>query len=162
MSEMQDSISALYILISHHGNDMAGCDAGARAVVRAARAMLFGLQSEVLVQEALASATVVVWVAALVPNVPPQRVAAQLAEGVLLTETQRANGMMVTWQPPRHDINATPGSSNNTACVLNGCSGDEPDGCVGMGVLEAGLRQAGSSLQQEMSRLSQVCVRLCV
>ena len=103
-----------------------------------ARTMLRALQGRALVREAMASAASVVWVAALTPDVPVARIAAQLAEGLFLDEDQVASGAEISASegfPP-----SGPGR-----------------GSVAEGAVERGLREAwASSLALELRRASPV------
>ena len=86
MDQLQEAITLVIHLLSCHGTTLvlANDGDGEAAVLKAADAMLLGLRSRALIREAVVSAAVAVWQAALLPEVPPAAAAYAFARGLSL------------------------------------------------------------------------------
>jgi hypothetical protein len=144
MELVQDAISVLYYTVQQQGKHLAGLAGvqGAAAVAAAAECMLEALQGTALVREAMASAAVVVWAAATLPEVPAGAAAAAFAAG--LTPTQLDASSLAS--AAGAGSSTTSSSSNGTKSLQQVWSSSS--------LLEQLLQARGSSLVSELQQAS--------
>ncbi len=94
-------------------------------------------------REAMASAAVVVWMACACPHVAPERVVAQLAQGLFLAPEQLAAGCTVR-----------AAACGEGGQPLAAPPATEPHEAVG--AVEQALRDAGTTLAEQVARCSWV------
>ncbi|KAF6263138.1 putative death-receptor fusion protein-domain-containing protein [Scenedesmus sp. NREL 46B-D3] len=140
MELVQDAISALYYTVQQQGKHLAGPAGaqGAAAVAAAADCMLEALQGTALVREAMASAAVVVWAAATLPDVPAAAAAAAFAAGLT---------------PGQLDKSAEAGAKP-CVTITNTSSFSLQEVWSSSSLLEQLLQARGSSLVLELQRAS--------
>ncbi|DBB01023.1 TPA: hypothetical protein ACH3X1_000923 [Trebouxia sp. C0004] len=125
MHSAQDAIAAIYCLLHTHGSFMAEAGAvGHHAICAAAEAMITSLKGSALAREAMSSAAVTLYAAAVLPGVPPAVSATDLASGLFL--------------PPDSAVRI----------VGLGASAQEP------GIVAQHLTQRNTSLSKEMQQFS--------
>jgi hypothetical protein len=139
MELVQDAISVLYYTVQQQGKHLAGAAGvqGAAAVAAAAECMLEALQGNALVREAMASAAVVVWAAATLPDVPAAAAAAAFAAGLTPCQLHAAAPQEV----------ATGSLSSSSSMSLQ-------EVWASSSLLEQFLQARGSSLVAELHRAS--------
>lgn len=121
-------------------------DAATAAVAAAGEALLLALRGQSLAREALASAAVALYASAALPAAAPAALARCFAEGLLAAEADGA-------APPLHLL--LPGETAPAAGAAFAGTAPPP-----AGLLDAHLRQEGSSLVAELRRLPPLS-RLC-
>eukprot|EP00798_Chlamydomonas_sp_ICE-L_P016531 gene16531-22759_t len=142
MQEVQDGISVLYNSLQHHGAALCHeLDGGHEAIVQAAAAMFRALQGRALVREAMASAASVVWLASLLPSVPPAAAATRMASGLFFPQPSPGDASVSV-------VLAQPGSTGSVV-VEKECD---------VGVLGSALQARGSSLAAEPGSTGSVVV----
>jgi hypothetical protein len=148
MELVQDAISVLYYTVQQQGKHLAGPAGvqGAAAVAAAAECMLEAMQGTALVREAMASAAVVVWAAATLPDVPAGAAAAAFAAGLTPSQLDTSSSLLAAAAA------AAAGSSTTTSS----CSGTKAlqEVWSSSSLLEQLLQARGSSLVSELQRAS--------
>lgn len=152
------AVSALYFMLSHFGSALLDTEpeAGAAAVVAAGEALLVALQGQVLVREALSSAAVALYAAAVLPAADPAAVARCLAQGLVLPppavqgeqqgeQLRREEGE--EWQDQELTL-LLPGQAAMARAAADAAAE------VPLGWFGAALRQRGSCLAAELRRLA--------
>lgn len=145
------AVSAVYFLLSLFGRGMLERrpDAAAAAVRAAGEALLLALQGQSLVREALASAAVALYAAAVLPAAAPAALAACLSQGLMLPggqEQEQSGG-----QPQPQLL--LPGQAAGPYAAQ---AASTAEAAAAAGLLDAHLRQQGTSLAAELAKLAPI------
>jgi len=161
---VQDAINVMYMVLQYHGQAIAdqaataaaaGAAAAAGPVARAAiceaaGSMLCALQGSLVVRETLASAAVVVWSAAVLPDVDPTAAALVFAAG--LTAEQLPQGVAA--------VAAAAAAAGGTSSLVSVRAQELLQSFRSRSLLEQQLAAQGSSLVRELQSTPLVA-RVC-